>query len=156
MIGLALSAETDSLTALLAATFECMTGLDTKCPIAFIYSQWAFQFRCHARVRDLGGPVALLMQVLEAGDAVVAAARKPEQSPGLVKLKQQYGKALHLVRLDVNDGASVKVRTGSLHPVPAWSVVCVNLGKLCLDRTLLYSRFPPKVSVIVTATFAVT
>ncbi len=49
------------------------------------------------------------MQVLTAGDAVVAAARRPEQSPGLSKLKQQHGDALQLVKLDVNDRASVKV-----------------------------------------------
>ena len=42
----------------------------------------------------------------------MAAARKPEQSTGLVKLKKQYGAALQLVKLDVNDGASVTVRTG--------------------------------------------
>ena len=51
------------------------------------------------------------VQVLKAGDAVVAAARRPEQSPGLARLKAQYGAALQLVRLDVNDGASLEVRT---------------------------------------------
>jgi NADP-dependent 3-hydroxy acid dehydrogenase YdfG len=48
-------------------------------------------------------------QVLRAGDAVVAAARRPEQSPGLTKLKQRHGAALQLVKLDVNDDASLKV-----------------------------------------------
>lgn len=48
-------------------------------------------------------------QVLKAGDAVVAAARRPEQSPGLTGLKTEHGAALQLVKLDVNDGASLKV-----------------------------------------------
>ena len=51
-------------------------------------------------------------QVLKAGDAVVAAARKPEGSPGLTKLKQEHGAALQLVKLDMNDGASLKVYIG--------------------------------------------
>ena len=49
------------------------------------------------------------VQVLKAGDAVVAAARRPEQSPGLTALKDKHGDALQLVKLDVNDLASVKV-----------------------------------------------
>ena len=49
-------------------------------------------------------------QVLRAGDAVVAAARRPEQSTGLTKLKQLHGDALQLVKLDVDDHASIKVR----------------------------------------------
>ena len=53
--------------------------------------------------------VAFLPQILRAGDAVVAAARRPEQSAGLTKLKQQYGATLQLVKLDVNDDASLKV-----------------------------------------------
>ena len=40
---------------------------------------------------------------------MVAAARRPEQSPGLAKLKEQHGAALQLVKLDVNDVASLKV-----------------------------------------------
>ena len=50
-----------------------------------------------------------MVQVLRAGDSVVAAARKPEQSPGLAKLKKQFGTALQLVKLDMNDGASLTV-----------------------------------------------
>ena len=41
---------------------------------------------------------------------MVAAARRPEQSPGLTALKAKHGDALHLVTLDVTDGASLKVR----------------------------------------------
>ncbi len=52
--------------------------------------------------------------MLKSGDAVVAAARRPEQAQGLLKLKQQHGDALQLVKLDVNDRASVKVRRGDL------------------------------------------
>ena len=48
-------------------------------------------------------------QILRAGDVVVAAARRPEKSPGLTKLKERHGGALQLVKLDVNDGASLKV-----------------------------------------------
>ena len=56
-------------------------------------------------------------QVLKAGDAVVAAARRPEQSPGLAKLKQQHGADLQLVKLDVNDVASLKVCHDGFRPV---------------------------------------
>jgi len=54
---------------------------------------------------------------LTAGDAVVVAARRPEQSPGLAKLKESHGDALQLVKLDVNDVASLKVRTVALRNV---------------------------------------
>ena len=64
-------------------------------------------------------PVSLGLQVLKSGDAVVAAARRPEKSQGLTKLKEQHGKALQLVRMDVDDHASIKVqeqpRAGVLH-----------------------------------------
>jgi len=49
-------------------------------------------------------------QVLKSGDAVVAAARRPEQAQGLLKLKEQHGDALQLVKMDVTDRASLKVR----------------------------------------------
>ncbi len=56
-------------------------------------------------------------QVLKAGDAVVAAARRPEQSPGLTELKNKHGDALHLVTLDVTNSASLKVQTrGTIVP----------------------------------------
>ena len=68
-------------------------------------------------------PAHLHVQVLRAGDAVVAAARRPERASGLMKLKQLHGDALQLVRLDVNDHASIKVRHAGMGPVYAY-VAC--------------------------------
>lgn len=59
--------------------------------------------------RSKGCTPCICAQVLKAGDAVVAAARRPEQSPGLAELKAKHGDALQLVTLDVTDGASLKV-----------------------------------------------
>ena len=70
--------------------------------------------RCCIALRAIDRPTGV--QVLKAGDAVVAAARRPEQSPGLMKLKQQHGDALQLVKLDVNDRASVTVCSRNKSP----------------------------------------
>ena len=48
--------------------------------------------------------------MLAAGDQAVAAARKPEAAPPLQRLKERHGAALHLVSLDIDDRASIKVR----------------------------------------------
>ena len=47
--------------------------------------------------------------MLKSGDAVVAAARRPDKAQGLATLNEQHGDALQLVRLDSDDHASIKV-----------------------------------------------
>ena len=89
-------------------------------------------------------------QVLASGDHVVAAARQPGQAAVLQELMTQYGSALQLVALDVDDGAAVKARAplravcsgGRFRrarfrePFPGSGVIVVALGcrggRLCL------------------------
>ncbi len=67
--------------------------------------------------------------MLKAGDAVMAAARRPEQSPGLKKLKALHGDALQLVKLDINDGGLLKV-------LASCAIVYCRLPKLWLGSVL--------------------
>lgn len=56
--------------------------------------------------RGLG--LAITQVALSEGDTVLAAARQPEKSEELKKLKTQYGSHLVLIPLDVISGASIK------------------------------------------------
>ncbi|HTA77822.1 MAG TPA: SDR family oxidoreductase [bacterium] len=56
--------------------------------------------------RGLG--LAIAQVALSEGDTVLAAARQPEKSEELKKLKAQYGSHLVLIPLDVVSGASIK------------------------------------------------
>lgn len=54
-------------------------------------------------------PALRLLQLLERGDAVVAAARDPASSTGLQTLQKEYPKQLSFVTLDTSDAASIQV-----------------------------------------------
>ncbi len=51
----------------------------------------------------------MLVQLLERGSLVVAAARNPDKAPGLADLQKKYESALTPVKQDVADSASIKV-----------------------------------------------
>ena len=58
----------------------------------------------------------LMLQVAESGAHVIATARELDQSPGLQSLLEKYGDKgpLQIVRLDISDVESIKVRLGSV------------------------------------------
>ncbi len=53
--------------------------------------------------------VLFVMQLLQRGHKVIAAARNPHKAKGLTSLAAKYGAALTLVTLDVADSATIKV-----------------------------------------------
>ncbi|KAK9905640.1 hypothetical protein WJX75_003666 [Coccomyxa subellipsoidea] len=55
-----------------------------------------------------------VVQLLERGHKVVAAARNPDKAEGLASLAVKYGDALAMVSLDVGDPASIKAAAASI------------------------------------------
>ena len=68
-----------------------------------------------------------LLQLLERGDEVVAAARDPASSSGLQSLQKEHTKQLSFVTLDTSDAASIQVAQNFCVYVAAFESISMSL-----------------------------
>lgn len=88
--------------------------------------------------------LALVKQLLQQGDTVVATARSPQDAPALQQLAASSGGRLHITALDTSKPESIEVWAEELQSKAKHvDVSCAGLGVLVVSAAQLACRLVP-------------